>query len=74
MQFWSLSVVPRYTNFATPSKDLVAIFIPWLCPIFCLRHINIHLPVQKPQVSVKCKPSKPVSKHNDCARKFIYGS
>jgi hypothetical protein len=41
-QFWSVSVVPKYLNFATPSKDLFAIFMPCLCPAF-LRDTNIYL-------------------------------
>jgi hypothetical protein len=32
MQFCSVSVVPRYLNFATSSKDLFAIFTLRFCP------------------------------------------
>jgi hypothetical protein len=39
MQFWSVSVVPRYLKFATFSKDLFAIFMLWFCPIFRLAGI-----------------------------------
>jgi hypothetical protein len=36
IQFWSVSVVPRYLNFATLSKDLFPIFMPCLCPASAL--------------------------------------
>jgi hypothetical protein len=40
MKFWPVSVVPKYLNFATPSKDLFAIFMLCFCLAF-LRDINI---------------------------------
>jgi hypothetical protein len=43
MQFWFVSVVPRYLNFATLSKDLFAIFMLCLCPAFWHLDINIYL-------------------------------
>jgi hypothetical protein len=36
MQFWPFSVVPRYLNFATSSKDLFAIFMLCFCPSDCV--------------------------------------
>jgi thiaminase len=42
MQFWTVSVVTKYLNFATRSKDLFAIFMPCFCPAF-LRVINTYL-------------------------------
>jgi hypothetical protein len=44
MQFWSVSVVPRYLNFATSSKDLFAIFMLYFCAVFWLRDVNIYFP------------------------------
>jgi hypothetical protein len=43
MQFWSVSVVPKYLNFAIPSKGLFAIFMLYLCPAFLQCDINIYL-------------------------------
>jgi hypothetical protein len=43
MQFWSVSVVPKYFNFATSWKDLFSSFILCLCPAFWQRDTNIHL-------------------------------
>jgi hypothetical protein len=34
MQYWSVSVVPKYLNFARHSNDLFAIFMLCLCPAF----------------------------------------
>jgi len=35
--------VPKYLNFSTFSKDLLAAFIVWFYPAFCSLLINIHL-------------------------------
>jgi hypothetical protein len=43
MQFSSVSVVPRYLNVATSSKDLFDIFMLYFCPNFWLRDINMYL-------------------------------
>jgi hypothetical protein len=43
MQFWSVSVVLRYLNFATSSKHQFAVFMLYFFPIFWLRDINIRL-------------------------------
>jgi nitrate reductase gamma subunit len=43
MQFWYVSVVPKYLNFATSSKDLFAIFMLRFCFVFWLLHISIYL-------------------------------
>jgi hypothetical protein len=42
-QFSYVSVVPRYLNFATYSKDLFAISMLRFCPTFWLRDINIYI-------------------------------
>jgi hypothetical protein len=43
MQFLSVSVVPKYLKFDTPSKDIFAIFKLCSFPAFLQRDINIHL-------------------------------
>lgn len=44
-QFPSVSVLPRYLNFVTPLKDLLAILVLCFCPIVWLRNINLYLAV-----------------------------
>jgi hypothetical protein len=39
----SVSVVPRYLNSDTSSKDLFDVFMLCFCPIFWLRDINVYL-------------------------------
>jgi hypothetical protein len=34
MKFWFVSVVPKYLNLATFSKDLLVISLSWFCPTF----------------------------------------
>jgi hypothetical protein len=34
IQYWSVSVVHKYLNFATPSKDLFSIFMLCFCAAF----------------------------------------
>jgi hypothetical protein len=43
IQFWSVSVVPKYLNFAMLSKDLFPIFMLCLCPAFWHLDTNIYL-------------------------------
>jgi hypothetical protein len=40
-QFLCVSVIPKQLNFAILLKDLLLIFMLWLCPAFCLWDINI---------------------------------
>ena len=42
MDFWFVSIVPKYLNCATPSKDLLPIFMLWFCPAGCTWHDHIH--------------------------------
>jgi hypothetical protein len=42
-QFWFVTVVPKYLNCATFSKDLLAIFMSWFCPAFWWQDSNIYL-------------------------------
>jgi hypothetical protein len=43
MQFWSVSVVPKYLNFTASPKDLFSVFMLCLCPACWHRDINIYL-------------------------------
>jgi hypothetical protein len=43
MQFWYVTVIPKYLNFATFSNDLLAIFMFWFCPAFCSLGVNVCL-------------------------------
>jgi hypothetical protein len=38
-----VTVIPKYLNFATFSKGLLAIFMLWFCPAFWWRDINMYL-------------------------------
>lgn len=40
-QFWFVSVIPKYLNFATFPKDLLVFCKLWFCPIFCWWDMNI---------------------------------
>jgi hypothetical protein len=41
--FWFVTVVPKYLNCATFSKDLLAIFMSWICLTSWWRDSNIYL-------------------------------
>jgi len=43
MQLWFVTVVPKYLNFATFLKNLLAISILCFCPAFWWRDINIYI-------------------------------
>jgi hypothetical protein len=43
MQFWSVTVVLKYLNFATFSKDLLAFSILLFCPVFWWWDTTIYL-------------------------------
>jgi hypothetical protein len=43
IRIWFVIVVPKYLNFATFSKHLLAIFMSQLCPAFWWRDSNIYL-------------------------------
>jgi hypothetical protein len=36
--FWCVSIVPKYLEYATTSKDLLLIFMLWFCPEGCSWH------------------------------------
>ena len=42
-QFWYVTFIPKYLNFATFSNDLLVIFMFWFCPAFCSLGINVRL-------------------------------
>lgn len=43
IQFWYVTVIPKYLNFAMFSNDLLAFFMFWFCPAFCSLGINVCL-------------------------------
>jgi len=43
MQFRTVTVVPKYSNFASLPKDLFYIFIYYFFPAFCARDMNREL-------------------------------
>jgi hypothetical protein len=43
MEFRSFRVVPKYLNSSTLSKDLLSIFMLWLCPAFWFRDMTMYL-------------------------------
>jgi hypothetical protein len=42
IKFWFVTVVPKYLNCATFSKDLLSIVTSWFCPAFWWRDSNVH--------------------------------
>ena len=43
IEFWFVKFVPKYFNSSTLSKELLSIFILWLCPAFWSRDMTMYL-------------------------------